>query len=175
MSTRYWSTMVATLAAGVLLGCAQPFEVRPVPEPATIAKDIPRSEPYMPLSNALGVAQIVIAADCGLHDYSAYSFAWRGNAHVWQIRNDCEEEVEVRLGNFRLTGDVESRSRPARSGDGRESPPFDESDLQTSVPADSHRPLVANVRSRAQKGEYVYEITVDGVPSHSPKIVIEDP
>lgn len=175
MSMRHQSMVATALAAGLLLGCPQPFEVRLVPEPSTIAMDFSRSETPTPLSNALGVAQIVIAADCRLHDYSAYSFAWRGNAHVWQIRNDCGEDVAVRLGNFRRIGDAERRSRSARSGDGGEGPPFDESDLQTSVPAGSLRPLVANVRSAAQKGEYVYEITVDGVPSHSPKIVIKDP
>lgn len=168
--------MTTALAAGLLLGCPQPFEVRLVPDPPGTARFISPTKRPMPASNVFGLAEIVIGKDCHVEDYSGHSFAWRGNSHVWMIRNYCDEEVEVELGGFQRVRSVGSKTRAARSDEGRESPLFKEGVvLRLAVAGRSSRPLKAAVRQDATRGVYLYEIRLDGVETQDPYVDVDDP
>lgn len=64
MSMQHTGVVTMALAASLLLGCPQPFEVRLIPDPPTKAKDILPTDRPMPTSNAFGFAEIVIGEDC---------------------------------------------------------------------------------------------------------------
>lgn len=167
--------MTTALAAGLLLGCPQPFEVRLVSDPPGTARYISATKRPMPASNAFGFAEIVIGEDCRGADYSEHSFAWRGNSHVWMIRNYCDEEVEVELGGFELVRDVGSRARAARSVEERELSPFEKDVFHLAVAGRSSRPLEAEVLQDAAIGVYLYEIKLNGVETQDPYMDVDDP